>query len=206
MAQEVDAVFQYPFEFTKTRVQLQSEGGCPVPRNPFVIVGQTLRQEGFRALYKGCSSLVIGSVAKDGVRFLVFDSIKNVFADSETGTLTPANNLLAGMVTGITASVFAVTPTERMKTAMIDDARKAKRFKSTPQAVRTILQEDGFMGLYRGFVGTTLKQAGATAFRMGTYNILKDFQRSRQIEQNTWTNFVNGAVAGTVTTYGKTSA
>ncbi|KAL9633299.1 MAG: hypothetical protein Q9164_004786 [Protoblastenia rupestris] len=99
------------------------------------------------------------------------------------------------------ASVCAVTPTERIKTALIDDARNAKRFNSTVHATQTIFQEGGFMGLYRGFAGTTLKQASATAFRMGTYNILKDFEKSHEIEQSTATNFANGSVAGIVTTY-----
>lgn len=57
------------------------------------------------------------------------------------------------------------------------------------------------MGIYRGFAGTTLKQAGATAFRMGTYNILKDYENTRQIPQTTATNFANGAIAGIITTY-----
>lgn len=105
------------------------------------------------------------------------------------------------MCTGVVASTFAVTPTERIKTALIDDARNAKRFRSSFHAVRAIYQEYGFMGMYHGYAGTTLKQAGATAFRMGTYNILKDFEKSRKIEQNTVTNFVNGAVAGIVATY-----
>ncbi len=56
------------------------------------------------------------------------------------------------------------------------------------------------MGLYRGLAGTTLKQAGATAFRMGTYNILKDYEKRRDIKQTTATNFANGSVAGIVTT------
>jgi solute carrier family 25 citrate transporter 1 len=55
--------------------------------------------------------------------------------------------------------------------------------------------------MYRGIGGTTLKQASATAFRMGTYNILKDYERTHQIEQSTAVNFANGAVAGIVTTY-----
>lgn len=135
------------------------------------------------------------------MRFLSFDLIKNAFKDPETGTLTPIRNLLAGMSAGVVASVCAVTPTERVKTALIDDARNAKRFRSAPHAVRTIYSENGFLGLYRGFAGTTLKQASATAFRMGTYNILKDFENSRDITQSTMTNFANGAVAGTVTTY-----
>lgn len=115
--------------------------------------------------------------------------------------MSPLRNLLAGMCTGVVASTFAVTPTERIKTALIDDARTPKKFRSSLHAVRLIYQEYGFMGMYHGYAGTTLKQAGATAFRMGTYNILKDFEKSRDIDQSTFTNFANGAVAGTVTTF-----
>lgn len=165
------------------------------------MVSQVFRKEGLPALYKGCSSLITGSIAKDGVRFLSFDLVKNAFKDPETGTLTPLRNLGAGMSAGVVASIFAVTPTERVKTALIDDARGSKRFRSAPHAVATIYKETGFLGLYRGFAGTTLKQASATAFRMGTYNILKDFENSRHITQTTTTNFANGAVAGVVTTY-----
>jgi solute carrier family 25 citrate transporter 1 len=35
---------------------------------------------------------------------------------------------------------------------------------------------------------------------MGTYNILKDYEKTRNIEQNTMVNFANGSVAGIVTT------
>lgn len=110
--------------------------------------------------------------------------------------------MLAGMSAGVLASIFAVTPTERIKTALIDDARTERRFRSPMHAVRLIYKEHGVIkGLYRGFAGNTLKQASASAFRMGTYNILKDFENTRNITQSTATNFVNGAVAGTVTTY-----
>ena len=142
-----------------------------------------------------------GSIAKDGIRFLSFDTIKGAFADPDTGTLTPARNLLTGMASGVVASTFAVTPTERVKTALIDDARSAKRFTSTTHAVALIFREHGPLGLYRGFAGTTLKQASATAFRMGTYNILKDWEKSKDMGQSTVTNFANGSVAGLVTTY-----
>jgi solute carrier family 25 citrate transporter 1 len=111
-----------------------------------------------------------GSIAKDGVRFLFFDQIKEAFADPETKTLSPLRNLAAGMTAGVVASITAVTPTERIKTALIDDARNEKRFRSGLHATRVIWKEHGIMGLYRGLAGTTLKQASATAFRMGTYS------------------------------------
>jgi solute carrier family 25 citrate transporter 1 len=181
-------------------VQLRVENGQPTPRNPFLVITQIYKNEGLRALYKGCGALVFGSVGKDAVRFVFFDQIKETFADPETGTLTPGRNLLAGMAAGVIASITAVTPTERIKTALIDDARNERRFQSGLHATRVIWKEHGILGIYRGFAGTTLKQASATAFRLGTYNIMKDYEKKRDIPQNTLVNFANGSVAGTVTT------
>lgn len=104
------------------------------------------------------------------------------------------------MTAGVVASITAVTPTERIKTALIDDARNEKRFRSGIHATTTIWKEHGIRGLYRGFTGTTLKQASATAFRMGTYNILKDYETKKNIQQSTLVNFANGSVSGVVTT------
>ncbi|KAJ8064572.1 hypothetical protein OCU04_006901 [Sclerotinia nivalis] len=178
----VEGAVTYPMEFAKTRVQLHS-GPSKLPRNPFRIVLQMYKQEGYRALYKGCGALVFGSIAKDAVRFASFDSIKNVFRDPESGVLSPARNRLAGMAAGVAASIFAVTPNERIKTALIDDARSTRQYNSTIHCIRTVIREDGFVGLYRGFIGTTLKQASATSFRMGSYNIIKDFQVVREIHR-----------------------
>lgn len=196
----VEAVVTYPFEFAKTRVQLRQEKGQKPPRNPFKIVNDVYRNEGLRALYKGCGALAVGSVGKDAIRFLSFDTVKNSFKDPETGTLSPLRSMLAGMTAGVIASATAVTPTERIKTALIDDARSARRYQSTTHAIKTIIKDDGMLGLYRGFAGTTMKQASATSFRMGSYNILKDFEQTRNIPQNTLVNFGNGAVAGVITT------
>ncbi|KAF2716995.1 mitochondrial carrier [Polychaeton citri CBS 116435] len=201
IAGAVEGFATYPFEFAKTRVQLRERRGQPTPRNPFYVVFNVYRTEGLRALYKGCSTLVVGSVGKDGVRFVSFDAIKTYFKDRETGTLTPLRNLGAGMASGVVASITCVTPTERIKTALIDDARTERRFRGAGHAILTITREDGVLrGLYRGFAGTTLKQAGATAFRMGTYNILKDVQRREGIVQTTMMSFANGSAAGIVTT------
>ncbi|KAF2464111.1 tricarboxylate transport protein-like protein [Lindgomyces ingoldianus] len=196
----IEAFTSYPLEFAKTRVQLRSQKGIPTPKNPFLVVTRVYQKEGIRSLYKGCAALVVGSIGKDGVRFLFFDQIKHAFADPQTGTLSPLRNLAAGMTAGVVASITCVTPTERIKTALIDDARNEKRFRSGLHATSVIWKEHGILGLYRGFVGTTLKQASATAFRLGTYNILKDFETTRNIPQNTATNFANGSVAGIVTT------
>ncbi|GAB7342388.1 hypothetical protein MBLNU457_g0604t1 [Dothideomycetes sp. NU457] len=201
----VEGTATYPFEFAKTRVQLRNEGTSAIKQsgNPLRVVTDVVRNEGFTALYKGCSSLVIGSIGKDAIRFLAFDRIKNAFKDAETGQLSPLRSLLAGMTAGVVASTFAVTPSERIKTALIDDARSAgpRRFNGPIHACRMLMAEHGFKALYRGYATTTLKQMGTTSVRMGTYNILKEYELARDIPQTTMTNFGNGAVAGIVTTY-----
>ena len=196
-----EAIITYPMEFAKTRVQLRAGKGAPSPRNPFAVVAHVARSEGVSALYTGCSTLIVGTIAKDGIRFLTFDSIKEAFKDKETGALSPLRGMLAGMSAGVVASIFAVTPYERIKTALIDDARNEKRFRGPLHAIKLLVQESGPLAVYRGFVTTTLKQAGATSVRLGSYNIIKEFERKRNIPQNGWTSFANGMVAGTVTVY-----
>ncbi|KIW94942.1 uncharacterized protein Z519_04922 [Cladophialophora bantiana CBS 173.52] len=195
----VEATITYPFEFAKTRVQLHEQ--TPT-RNPFLVIKHVIEQEGPRSLYKGCSTLVAGTVAKDAIRFISFDTIKAQFKDPETGTLSPLRNLMAGITAGVVASTFAVTPTERIKTALIDDARSERKFRGPVHATATLIKEHGIVNaLYRGYVTTTLKQASTTAVRLGTYNILKDFERLRNIPQTTLTTFANGAVAGTIVVF-----
>jgi solute carrier family 25 citrate transporter 1 len=106
---------QYPFEFAKTRLQLRD--GPRGTKNPLVMIRQIVTNEGIGALYTGCSTLILGTIFKASVRFMSFDAIKNTLSD-DNGKLTPFNGVLAGMVAGCVESVVAVTPTERVKTAL----------------------------------------------------------------------------------------
>jgi solute carrier family 25 citrate transporter 1 len=136
------------------------------------------------------------------VRFTTFDAIKNLLADDQ-GRLSAANGIVAGMLAGAVESVAAVTPTERIKTALIDDAKGAKRYRSTLHAVQTLLREQGARSFYRGLVSTTAKQSATSAVRMGLYNALKMeyAARSGNAPQGVLETFILGAAAGVGTVY-----
>ncbi|GAP84101.1 putative tricarboxylate transport mitochondrial precursor [Rosellinia necatrix] len=195
----VETACTYPFEFAKTRVQLYGHEGS---RNPFSVVARVARQEGVRALYKGCSTLIVGSIGKDAARFAMFDGIRRRFEDPVTHRLGTAQSIASGMLAGVVASTVAVTPAERIKTALIDDAKTTRRFRSAWHCIAVLYREQGLRGaLYSGYVTTTLKQIGATGFRLGTYSAIKDWERAKGIPvDGVLTSFVNGAIAGTVTT------
>jgi solute carrier family 25 citrate transporter 1 len=199
----VEAATTYPFEFAKTRVQLRAEKGQEISRNPLRVIGQVIHKEGFRSLYTGCSTLIVGAIAKDSIRFLAFESIKNAFSDPQTHTLSPMRSLAAGLASGVVVSTIVVTPIERIKTALIDDSRNAdtRRFKNPWHAIKLLIKQHGPLALYRGYVTTTLKAAGTTSVRFGSYNILKDLSKSYDLPQNSGTDFVKGMCAGIITTY-----
>lgn len=56
-------------------------------------------------------------MAKAGVRFLAFDTIRTTLCDS-SGHLSAGRGVIAGLAAGLLESVLAVTPTERVKTAL----------------------------------------------------------------------------------------
>ncbi|EAQ87470.1 hypothetical protein CHGG_04089 [Chaetomium globosum CBS 148.51] len=143
---------------------------------------------------------ITGTALKAGVRFMSFDSIKNHLSDP-SGHLTATQSLFAGMVAGALESVAAVTPTERIKTAMIDDARGAKRYRSSAHAAGILVKEQGITTLYKGLSSTTLKQCTTSAVRMGSYNMLKQMWQKSGMPQNSITTFALGAIAGTITVY-----
>jgi hypothetical protein len=58
-----------------------------------------------------------GTAGKAAVRFVSYDTIRNFLSD-EHGKLSAGGGLLAGMAAGAVESVLAVTPTERIKTAL----------------------------------------------------------------------------------------
>ncbi|OQV08070.1 hypothetical protein CLAIMM_12395 [Cladophialophora immunda] len=199
-------------EFAKTLSQLHRnvQPGAVVSKNPFAVLAQVARQDGVSAIYTGCSTLILGTMFKAGVRFMSFDSIRNLLIDQD-GRLSPGRGILAGMVAGVVESAVAVTPTERIKTALIDDASSAgaKRHRGGFHALRTIVSERGITEVYRGLLSTTLKQAATSAVRMGTYNVLKEVVAASQTKNdgvtskipNTLVTFAMGAAAGTITVY-----
>ncbi|CAG8226561.1 unnamed protein product [Penicillium salamii] len=199
IAGAVEATITYPFEYSKTRVQLLDNSAIKTS-NPLRLISQVAKQEGLGALYTGCSTLVIGTAAKAAVRFLSYDTIRNSLAD-DRGVLSPARGILAGMTAGAVESVLAVTPTERIKTALIDDAKGARQFKSSLHATKVLVQRHGITELYRGLVSTAMKQSATSAVRMGTYNVLKEALKPRGIKTNVVTTFGTGALAGVVTVY-----
>ncbi|KAL2268035.1 hypothetical protein VTJ83DRAFT_2881 [Remersonia thermophila] len=195
LAGAVEIAITYPAEFAKTRTQLNRRlpDGQKLPWPPFG-----------RQWYAGCTTLIIGNSAKAGIRFVAFDQYKRLLAD-ENGKMSGPRNVLAGFGAGVTESLLAVTPTESIKTTLIDDRKSANpRLRGFLHAVPIIYRERGIRGFFQGFVPTTARQAANSATRFGTYTALKQLAEGYTAPGEKLggaATFAMGGIAGLVTVY-----
>ncbi|KAI0920260.1 hypothetical protein AcW1_002054 [Taiwanofungus camphoratus] len=141
----VEAFVTYPTEFVKTRSQFSGKR-----ESPLVIIRETLQTKGVSGLYSGCGALVVGNSIKAGVRFVSYDHFKYLLADSE-GKVSAPRSLLAGLGAGMMEAILAVTPSETIKTKLIDDAKSSHpKYRGLLHGTVSIVREEGVGGVYRG--------------------------------------------------------
>ncbi|KAL6308769.1 mitochondrial tricarboxylate transporter [Sparassis latifolia] len=193
----IEALVTYPTEFVKTRSQFSGKR-----ESPFAIIRTTLQTKGVKGLYSGCMALVVGNSVKAGVRFVSYDQFKHMLADQE-GKVTAPRSLAAGLGAGMMEAIFAVTPSETIKTKLIDDAKNpTPKYRGLVHGTAAIVREEGLRGIYRGLFPVMMRQGANSAVRFTTYTSLKQFISVRPGQQlSSGVTFGIGAIAGLVTVY-----
>lgn len=210
LAGAIEASITYPFEFAKTRLQLIDKTST-ASRNPLVLIYNTAKTQGTGAIYVGCPAFIVGNTAKAGIRFLGFDTIKNMLRDPITGELSGPRGVVAGLGAGLLESVVAVTPFEAIKTALIDDKQALKpKYQNNGRGMLrnygSLVRDQGIMGLYRGVLPVSMRQAANQAVRLGCYNKIKtmvqDYTNApKDRPLSSGLTFIVGAFSGVVTVY-----
>ncbi|KAH9031924.1 mitochondrial tricarboxylate transporter [Lactarius pseudohatsudake] len=214
----VEAFVTYPTEFVKTRSQF---GGKR--ESPLTIIRETVRSQGVRGLYAGCTALVIGNSVKAGVRFVSYDRFKQALADKDVsiGSLAldwvhdlwhfkgeserPAQSPGGVGRGGDGGNLCRYTlrnnqnKTDRRRQALLSRVSAASCTARCP-----IVREEGIRGIYRGLFPVMMRQGANSAIRFTTYTTLKQFVQSRTRTGQSLPSSVTfgiGAIAGLVTVY-----
>jgi len=188
---------KYPTEFVKTRQQLL-RGGASAEQSPIRILLSTVREHGIARLYTGGAAFCISNASKSGIRFLTFDTARNVMPKDTSGRTTVFGNIMAGLCAGVAESVLVLTPGENIKTRLIDDAAGARAYKSSTHVVRSMLTVEGPTSFFRGVWPVTFKQSSNAMVRFTSYNLLSS-ALSPYVGAST--SVVAGSLAGVITVY-----
>ncbi|KAJ9090790.1 hypothetical protein QFC20_007817 [Naganishia adeliensis] len=205
LAGAVEGLVTFPTDLCKTRLQLVHQQEARKAQGLLAMMKAIYLKDGFKGFYSGAPPVVVGNAVKSCVRFASYERFKALLRGND-GKLSRFNNLLAGLMAGTAESIVAVTPSEAIKTRMIQDTTSPKpRFRSTTHALRIIVKEEGVLGLYRGLGSVILKQGTNSAVRFSTYTFsTEQYDHLRKIEpsqRSSWVTFGLGALSGIVTVY-----
>jgi hypothetical protein len=177
-----------PIDVVKVRLQLQSLAVPVAAAAPAETrykgfahgLGTLAREEGVRGLMKGWQASFLREYCYSGVRFGMYDVVKDVYEDKvfhlssgERATSPLYIKLLAGATTGGVGSAI-MNPMDLVKTRMQADRTGLRYGNSFWFACKDIYRQEGLIeGFYRGVGPTTYRAMLLTAAQLPSYDQMK---------------------------------
>ncbi|KAI0786200.1 S-adenosylmethionine transporter [Abortiporus biennis] len=149
----VDLLF-FPIDTIKTR--LQSAQG-------FVHAG------GFKGIYKGVGSVVVGSAPGAAIFFCTYDTLKQ--NSPLPSHLAPVTHMLSASAGEVAACLIRV-PTEVIKTRT-QTSSYGNAARGSFAAAKFVLSNEGVRGFYRGFGSTVMREIPFTSIQFPLYELFK---------------------------------
>lgn len=183
-----------PLERLKVMRQVQATG-TKYQTGLFQAFVQMYREEGIRAYWKGNGTNVARIAPSSAVQFFGFDAYKRwLLPNDEKDTL---RILAAGALSGTTGAVL-LYPLDLVRSFLSVQTTK-NQYSGIVHCMRTIVANEGVIGLYRGLVPTVMGIAPYVAFNFATFDLLKrHYLPSPQHNYFDLINLSLGAAAGGV--------
>eukprot|EP00262_Sarcandra_glabra_P008169 TRINITY_DN2143_c0_g1_i1.p1 TRINITY_DN2143_c0_g1~~TRINITY_DN2143_c0_g1_i1.p1 ORF type:complete len:316 (+),score=42.46 TRINITY_DN2143_c0_g1_i1:334-1281(+) len=180
----IAATFVCPLDVIKTRFQVH---GLPKLGNGSIrgslIVGsleQIFQKEGIRGMYRGLSPTVLALLPNWAVYFTMYEQLKSLlYSDDGNHQLSIGANMIAAAGAGA-ATTIATNPLWVVKTRFQTQGMRGGvvPYRSTTSALRRIVHEEGFRGLYSGLV-PALAGISHVAIQFPTYEKIKIYLAKR---------------------------
>ncbi|KAI8054605.1 mitochondrial carrier domain-containing protein [Syncephalis plumigaleata] len=197
-----------PLDTVKVRLQVENAAKGQF-KGPWHCMVDTVRREGFLALYKGMAAPLVGISAVNALLFTAYSSLKDVqvkwFNLKSTDQLSAWQLASAGAGAGFVNTILA-SPVEMLK-VRLQVQRSMAGFTTTTQHVvsqyhhgpidlaRSVIVKDGWRhGLMRGFWATAAREIPAYAAFYTSFEVVKRqclLQRHRDVSTTTATTTLN---------------
>ncbi|KAM9797326.1 mitochondrial adenyl nucleotide antiporter SLC25A24-like [Syngnathus typhle] len=163
----------YPMEVMKTRLTLRKTGQYSGMAD---CAKQIFKREGLKAFYKGYLPNILGIIPYAGIDLAVYESLKNLWLSRYgKNTANPGVLVLLGCGTlSSTCGQLASYPLALVRTRMQAQASvEGARQLQMKEMVKTILEKEGFFGLYRGILPNFMKVLPAVSISYVVYEYMR---------------------------------
>jgi solute carrier family 25 carnitine/acylcarnitine transporter 20/29 len=145
------------------KVRLQAHA-CPYS-GPWQCFVNILRHEGFRGLYRGISSPLVGGAVETGINYSIFQAVLSQLDFLPEHFAVPVSAATAGFFLS-----FVVSPVELIKCRMqLGAADKTHSYTGAWDCTKQVLKSEGPKGLLRGLYGTMCREMPGNAVYFETY-------------------------------------
>jgi len=171
----VDATL-FPLDTIKTRLQ-SSQG--------FAKAG------GFRGIYSGLGTAVLGSAPAAAFFFLTYENTKKFIKKMQPNAWHPIVHMTGAAAGEVMACIIRV-PIEVVK-----QRQQAGVHKSSLNIIRQILSTEGPIGMYRGYITTVFREIPFAFIQFPLWEMLKKkWSDKNGLPLSPWQSAVCGAVSG----------
>jgi len=213
-------IVEFPFDTVKVRLQTSSSDTF---NGTFDCIKKTYKNEGFSGFYKGLSSPLVGSMMENGILFSGFGYsqhlIRRFTKKPDDEPLSMLQYTLAGGLAGTGAAVL-LTPVELVKCKLqVQDVETLYHhttneiangaaqtttkvhYKGPIHVIYDTLKKHGLKGMYRGGMGTLIREVSGGAAWFGIYEIacsymMKSSNITNKDDLAPWKLAACGALAG----------
>lgn len=154
----------------RTKIAFQVSADSFTWKKAYLFLVRSYSKGGVRHLWKGNSATMVRIVPYAAIQFTAHEQIKILFGSVDNNPLPPGPRLLAGSLSGVSAS-FCTYPLDLMR------ARLAitNKYTTLHCCFRTIIHEEGYHALYNGFLPTILGIIPYAGISFFIYETLKSW-------------------------------
>ncbi|KAK4050169.1 Mitochondrial oxaloacetate carrier protein [Microbotryomycetes sp. JL201] len=161
----------------------------PVYTGPIDCLKKTYKFEGLRGIQRGLGAAYTYQIALNGSRLGFYEPIRhrlNALAGLQASDIRVWSSLTAGASSGVIGAIFG-NPLFLVKARMqayspFNPVGAQHNYKSTLHAFRSIVQQEGFVGLARGVDAAMLRTAMGSSVQLPAYNLAKSYLSSWGIQ------------------------
>jgi len=189
----------YPIDLVKTRMQNQRTligSKDRLYNNSFDCFRKVFKAEGVAGLYRGVIPQMIGVSPEKAIKLTVNDLLRSLFFNESKGEIYFPLEVLAGAGAGASQVIFT-NPLEIVKIRLQVQGEALTQGKiTTPKSTMTIINELGFLGLYRGVGACLLRDVPFSGIYFPCYAKLKTWFKGDKENLTPWELLCAGALAG----------
>ena len=166
-----------PLWFVKTRLQLDNTGGRRV--SALQLVRDAYNREGIRAFYRGLTASYVG-ISETVIHFTFYEHIRQKLLALQGKSVYDFNVVECMVAAGISKSVATSIcyPHEVARTRLRQQESQflgQQRYRSFYHALKVVVHEEGWRGLYGGLGTHLIRQVPNTAIMFFTYEAVVHF-------------------------------